>query len=80
MKVSHQTSRNYPSWRRRPWPIGFLPGHNRACFVGSPEVRRHLCLASRSIRYLIGVVDKLADRCEDNSYKLRTLRIDVTGC
>jgi len=49
-------------------------------FVASPEVRRDMCLASRAIRSLIADVDKLASRCEDTAYQLRTLRIDVRGC
>jgi len=49
-------------------------------FVASPEVRKDMCLASRAIRNLICLVDKLADRAADESYRLRTMRIDVRGC
>jgi hypothetical protein len=49
-------------------------------FAASPEVRRDLCMASRAIGSLIAEVDKLASRCEDTAYQLRTLKIDVRGC
>jgi len=49
-------------------------------FVASPEVRMDMCLASRAIRSLIADVDRLASRCEDAAYMLRTLKIDVRGC
>jgi len=49
-------------------------------FVASPEVRRDLCMASRALRSLIGVVDKLASWCEDEAHLLRSFQVDVGGC
>jgi hypothetical protein len=49
-------------------------------FVASPEVRRDLCMASRTIRSLMHEVDKMASRCEDHAHLLRALQIDVGGC
>ena len=49
-------------------------------FVGSPEVRRDLCMASRAIRSMRHEVDRLAARCEDEARLLRTVQVDVRGC
>lgn len=49
-------------------------------FVASPEVRRDLCLASRSIRSLLHEIDRVASRCEDDAHRLRAFTIDVGGC
>jgi len=38
-----------------------------ALFVASPEVRRDLCMASRAIRSMLHVVDRLASGCSPRS-------------
>jgi hypothetical protein len=49
-------------------------------FVASPEVRRDLCMASRAIRSMLGAIDRLASKCEDEAHLLRAFHVDVGGC
>ena len=51
-----------------------------ALFVTSPEVRRDLCMASRAIRSMLGTIDRLASRCENEAHLLRSFQVDVGGC
>jgi hypothetical protein len=45
-------------------------------FVASPEFCRDLCLTSRAIRSLLHEYDRVASRLEDESHRVRSLRID----
>jgi len=51
-----------------------------ALFVGSPEVRRDLCMASRAIRSMLHEVDRMAAYCEDGDNRLHAFTINVGGC
>jgi hypothetical protein len=51
-----------------------------ALFVASPEMRHDLCMASRAIRSMLGAIDRMASRCEDEAHLLRAFTVDLGGC